>query len=55
MTDLIEQEPLAKIDYVKAVDASNITPVNEMTGEVLIAMAVYIGSTRLIDNFIYKS
>ncbi|MFR8855119.1 MAG: pantoate--beta-alanine ligase, partial [Oscillospiraceae bacterium] len=55
MTDLIEQEPLAKIDYVKAVDASSITPVNEMTGEVLIAMAVYIGSTRLIDNFIYKS
>lgn len=55
MTDLIEQEPLAKIDYVKAVDASSITPVNEMAGEVLIAMAVYIGSTRLIDNFIYKS
>ena len=43
------------MEIVKDVDASSITPVNEMAGEVLIAMAVYIGSTRLIDNFIYKS
>lgn len=48
----IETEPLAKIDYVKAVDADSIEPVNEIKGNVLVAAAVYFGKTRLIDNFI---
>lgn len=52
MTDKINTEPLAKIDYVNAVDALAITPVKELEGEVLVAVAVYIGKTRLIDNFI---
>lgn len=52
MTDKINTEPLAKIDYVNAVDALSITPVKELDGEVLVAVAVYIGKTRLIDNFI---
>ncbi len=50
----IEEEPLAKIDYVKAVDAKTMQIVHEMKGTVLVAMAVYIGKTRLIDNFIYE-
>ncbi len=50
----IEAEPLAKIDYVKAVDAVSVSPVSEMKPPVLVAMAVYIGKTRLIDNFIYE-
>ncbi len=50
----IEAEPLAKIDYVKAVDAVSVSPVTEMKPPVLVAMAVYIGKTRLIDNFIYE-
>lgn len=54
MKEVIEAEPLAKIDYVKAVDAVSIVPVTEMTPPVLVAMAVYIGKTRLIDNFIYE-
>lgn len=54
MKSLIEEEPLARIDYVKAVDAATIAPVTEMAGEVLVALAVYIGKTRLIDNFIYE-
>ena len=54
MKSLIEEEPLARIDYVKAVDAASIAPVTEMAGEVLVALAVYIGKTRLIDNFIYE-
>jgi pantoate--beta-alanine ligase len=52
MTDKINTEPLAKIDYVNAVDALTIEPVEEIKGEVLVAIAVYIGKTRLIDNFI---
>lgn len=54
MRKVIEAEPLAKIDYVKAVDAVSIVPVCEMKPPVLVAMAVYIGKTRLIDNFIYE-
>jgi pantoate--beta-alanine ligase len=52
MTDKINTEPLAKIDYVNAVNALTIEPVEEIKGEVLVAIAVYIGKTRLIDNFI---
>ena len=48
----IEAEPLAKIDYVEIVDAQSLEPVSEIQGEILSAMAVYIGKTRLIDNFI---
>ncbi len=54
MKQLIEKEPMAKIDYVKAVNAETISPISEMNGSVLVAMAVYIGKTRLIDNFIYE-
>lgn len=50
MRELIEKEPLAKIDYVSAVDGVTMAPVTEIKGNVLIAMAVYIGKTRLIDN-----
>lgn len=55
MKQLIEEEPLAKIDYVQAVDAISIQPVAEIKGTVLVAMAVYISKTRLIDNFIYEA
>ena len=55
MKQLIEEEPLAKIDYVQAVYAVSIQPVAEIKGTVLVAMAVYIGKTRLIDNFIYEA
>lgn len=54
MQKLIEAEPLAKIDYVEMVDADRIEPIAKAQGRVLTAMAVYIGSTRLIDNFIME-
>lgn len=46
----IETEPLAKIDYVEAVDALSMAPVEKLEGACMLAMAVYIGMTRLIDN-----
>ncbi|MCM1226518.1 MAG: pantoate--beta-alanine ligase [Clostridium sp.] len=49
---LIESEPLAEIDYIKAVNADSIEPVDTIKGRTLVAAAVYIGKTRLIDNFI---
>lgn len=52
MKALIETEPLARIDYVEAVDLDSIQKVDKVEGDVLFAMAVYVGKTRLIDNFI---
>lgn len=52
--DEIEKEELAKIDYVEIVDLDTLEPVSETTGSILTAIAVYIGKTRLIDNFIIQ-
>ena len=54
MRAVIEKEPLAKIDYVSMVDALTMQPVEKADHNVLVAMAVYIGKTRLIDNFSYE-
>lgn len=54
ITDIIEKEPLAKIDYVEVVDWNTLEPVDKIDGPVLTAIAVYIGKTRLIDNFIVE-
>lgn len=54
MKAIIEKEPLAKIDYVEMTDADSIETITKAEGRVLVAMAVYIGKTRLIDNFIYE-
>lgn len=54
MRSIIEAEPLAKIDYVSMVDALTMQPVESVEKDVLVAMAVYIGKTRLIDNFSFE-
>lgn len=54
ITDIIEKEPLAKIDYVEVVDWNTLEPVENIDGPILTAIAVYIGKTRLIDNFIIE-
>ena len=53
MKSIIENEPLARIDYVEIVDMNTMKNIDTVKGDVLCAMAVYIGKTRLIDNFIY--
>ena len=52
ITDKINTEPLAKIDYVEVVDWKTLEPVETIEAPILTAIAVYIGKTRLIDNFI---
>jgi pantoate--beta-alanine ligase len=47
----ITKEPLAKIDYVEVVDSLSLKPMDEIEDKILVAIAVYIGKTRLIDNF----
>lgn len=54
MKENIETEPLAKIDYVEVVDFNDISIKDEISDNTLVAMAVYIGKTRLIDNFIVE-
>lgn len=54
ITAEIEAEPLARIDYVEMVDWNNLEPVDSTAGSILTAIAVYIGKTRLIDNFIIE-
>ena len=54
MTAEIEKEPLAKIDYVKIVDLDTMQQVEKIDRGILAAIAVYIGKTRLIDNFMYE-
>ena len=46
----IEAEPLSRVDYVEALNPLDLEPVAEIRGDILIALAVFIGSTRLIDN-----
>lgn len=54
MRKFVEAEPLSKIDYISIVDALTMQPVETVEQDVLVAMAVYIGKTRLIDNFSYE-
>lgn len=51
MREKLSGEPLAKIDYVQAVDGLSMQPVSFVKDGDLVAMAVWIGKTRLIDNF----
>ncbi|MDE7435068.1 MAG: pantoate--beta-alanine ligase [Lachnospiraceae bacterium] len=54
MKEMIEKEPMARIDYVKAVDGRTMQQITAVRRPMLVAIAVYIGSTRLIDNFIWE-
>lgn len=50
----METETLARVDYVEIVDADSLEQVTLIEKPVLVATAVYIGNTRLIDNFTYE-
>ncbi|MBR6770514.1 MAG: pantoate--beta-alanine ligase [Lachnospiraceae bacterium] len=54
MKENLSTEPLARIDYVEAVSMDSMQKVEKLEGEILVAMAVYIGKTRLIDNFMIR-
>ena len=54
MKRIISEEPLARIDYVEMVKWDTIEVHHRVDGPVLVAIAVFIGKTRLIDNFIQE-
>ncbi len=47
-------EPLARLDYVELVDALTMEKVEAVDRQVLVAVAAYVGKTRLIDNFFFE-
>ncbi|MDX1763945.1 MAG: pantoate--beta-alanine ligase [bacterium] len=50
----IGRESLARIDYVSVSESATLTEVSVIQGEVLIALAVFVGATRLIDNVVVR-
>lgn len=54
MEKMIRDKELAKIDYVSIVSAETLQEIDEIKGSILIALAVYVGKTRLIDNIMLE-
>jgi pantoate--beta-alanine ligase len=54
MKKLINKRKNAKIQYIEIVDQASLRPVSKIKGSVLVALAVFIGKTRLIDNIIIR-
>jgi len=50
----ISKEPLARIDYIEVVDSMTLKKVERIEKDILVAIAVYVGNTRLIDNYTFK-
>jgi len=51
---VINSEQLAQIDYITIVDAENLLELKQLKNQVLIALAVRFGNTRLIDNIVIE-
>ena len=54
VTDVLAEEPMAQPEYVELVSTDAVKPVETIDEEVLCAIAVRIGTTRLIDNFFFN-
>jgi len=54
LTERIKATPGASLDYAALVDADSLQPIDPLRGQVLIALAVKFGATRLIDNLLIQ-
>jgi pantoate--beta-alanine ligase len=54
MAETVASEPLAKMQYVSCVDYDTLDELETLTGKTLLSMAVFMGKTRLIDNFVLE-
>jgi pantoate--beta-alanine ligase len=52
---ILQSEPLVRIDYVQICDAYTLQDVDRIEGDVVVALAAYLGKTRLIDNLVYRN
>jgi pantoate--beta-alanine ligase len=50
LADTVGHVPLVRLDYAEVVDAVTLDPIDEITGDTLVALAAYVGKARLIDN-----
>jgi len=50
LVEAVASEPLVELDYAEVVDSSSLEPLEELRGEVLVAVAANVGQARLIDN-----
>ncbi len=55
MRKIIQKKESCRIQYIEIVDLNELKPVKKIQGKVLVALAAWIGKTRLIDNIILKS
>jgi pantoate--beta-alanine ligase len=49
------QEPSVRMDYLEIVDTENLDPLDKIDDHALVAVAAFVGTTRLIDNFVLLS
>jgi pantoate--beta-alanine ligase len=54
LQDVLEAEPLARVQYVSCADYETLQELEQVTGKALLSMAVYFGDTRLIDNLVLE-
>jgi len=52
---VIAEEPGARLDYCAIVDPETLDPVADVSRGALVAVAAYVGATRLIDNILLTS
>ncbi|HEY5729635.1 MAG TPA: pantoate--beta-alanine ligase [Anaerolineales bacterium] len=52
MKEVLAGEPLAEVQYVSCADYDTLEELDDIKGKVLLSMAIFIGKTRLIDNFV---
>ena len=50
LAEVLATEPSLRVDYAEIVDAATIQPIDAFTGDTLVAVAAFVGRTRLIDN-----
>lgn len=55
MRRLINKKKSAKVQYIEIVDPKDLLPVDKIRDKVLVALSVWIGKTRLIDNMVINS
>lgn len=54
MKGVLKSEPLVRMDYIQICDACTLQEVDRIEGDVVVALAAYLGKTRLIDNLVYR-
>ena len=54
MKTVLASEPLAQMQYVSCADYDTLQELEKVTGKTLLSMAVFLGKTRLIDNFVLE-